>query len=91
MPTYGKKYYWHNSHQRYGYIDYEFFAKSCAIYTAYIASVAAYDSDKCERFMPQAAAFAINRLVEIASVEPERKGADAKARLNHRLNTERKH
>ena len=88
MPTYGRKYYWHNSHQRYNYIDYNLFANSCAVYTAYIAAVAAYDSDKCERFLPTAAVFAINRLVEIASTEPERKGSDANARLNHRLNIE---
>ncbi len=85
MPEYDNKYSWHNSEQCVdGCIDYDKFARVCAVYTAYIASVAAYDGKILEKFLPMAVSYASARIAELAQKAPERKGIDAKARINHR-------
>ncbi len=88
MPEYDIRYLWHNSCQRYDYIDYPQFARVCAVYTAFIASVAAYDSKKYEKLLPMAVAYASTRLAETAMTPPPRAGTDAKARLMYCKNIE---
>ncbi len=83
MPEYAVRLYWHNSHQRYGYVDYEKFARVCAVYTAFIASVAAYDSDALTRVLPRAAVYAERRLAQAAESAPPRPGTDENERMRY--------
>ena len=88
MPEYAIRQFWHNSYQRYDYINYPQFARVCAVYTAYIASVAAYDSDRIKASLPKVVICALNRLTDAASVKPPRAGTDEAERLNYLLNIE---
>lgn len=88
MPEYAIRKFWHNSYQRYDYIDYKQFERVCAVYTAYIASVAAPDIEKIECALPQIVVYALNRLAEAASVKPPRAGVNEADRLNYLANIE---
>jgi len=88
MPEYAIRHFWHNSSQRYDYIDYNQFERVCAVYTAYIASVAAYDVTEIESVMPKFVVYALNRLTDAASVKPPRAGTSETDRMNYLLNLE---
>ncbi len=88
MPQYAIRELWHCSYQRYDYINYEQFERVCAVYTAYIAAVAACDRNIIERFLPKAVVYASKRLAEYATTLPPRPQTDEKARLNYRLRIE---
>lgn len=80
--------FWHNSHQKEGYIDYPKFAFITAVYEAYVALVAAPDKKILEGFLPTAAEYAKRRLETFAATLPPRNGTEAQARLAHRLKIE---
>lgn len=75
-------YSWHNSTQRYGYIDYVKFARSLSVYTAMIAAIAVSEADILEKLLPMAAEYAKVRLKDIADTCPPREGTDSRDRLN---------
>ena len=79
---------WHNSTQRYGYIDYNMFERSLVVYTATIAAIAACEKEKLEKYLPVAGEYAKVRLKDVASTCPPRAGSDAKARLEYWKNVE---
>jgi len=83
MPEYAVRLYWHNSNQRLGYVDYEKFARVCAVYTAYIAGVAAYDKNALEKLLTKAVVYAEKRLCEAADTAPPRSGTDAEERMRY--------
>ena len=76
-------YSWHNSTQRYGYIDYNKFARSLVIYTATIAAIAVCEKEKLEKYLPTAAEYAKVRLNDVAQTCPPRAGSDEAARLKY--------
>ena len=81
-------YSWHNSAQRYGYVDYDRFARSLVVYTATIAAIAECDKDKFEKYLPMAGEYAKARLNDVATTCPPRAGSDASARLDYWMNIE---
>ncbi len=81
-------YSWHNSTQRYGYVDYNRFARSLVVYTATIAAIAACEKEKLEKYLPIAGEYAKARLTDVASTCPPRAGSDAVARLEYWKNVE---
>ncbi|MBQ3124820.1 MAG: hypothetical protein IJC09_05325 [Clostridia bacterium] len=81
-------YSWHNSTQRYGYIDYNKFARSLWIYTATIAAIAVSEKDVLEKFLPTAVEYAKVRLNDIANTCPPREGTNATDRFNFWKNIE---
>ena len=80
--------FWHNSRQRPRYLKYDKVANVAAVYAAYAALVAAPDPEMLHRFLPMAASNAMRKLAQTASLPPLRDGADAKAKLAHRLEIE---
>ena len=81
-------YRWHNSTQRYGYIDYNSFARALTVYAATIAAIAMCESDKLESFMPKFAEYAKVRLNDVATTCPPRAGSNAEERLEYWKNVE---
>jgi len=88
MAMHEFRYLWHCSVQRYGYINYELFARVNAVFTAFIASVAAYDGKIMENFLPRAVTFATARIADVGSKIPQRNGSDAKERVLYRAKIE---
>lgn len=82
------RYSWHNSYQRFDYVDYAQFKRATAVYTAFMAAVTVCDGKLFENFLPTAAAYANGRLAKVASTIPTRRGTCAKARLNRRKEIE---
>lgn len=88
MSMHEFRYLWHCSVQRYGYINYELFARVCAVYTAFIASVAACDANKIENFLPMAVTYATARIADIGANAPLRAGENARERIMYRAKIE---
>ncbi len=79
---------WHNSMMRYDSIDYPEFRRVTVLYAAYFAAVTVCDGREMTRFLPEAAAKAMERLARAASVPPQRPGTDAGERLEFLKNIE---
>lgn len=77
--------YHHNSIQRPGFLSYDRVANIAAICAAHAAMVAAPDPEMLSRFLPLAASNSMRKLAQTAHESPKRKGADAKAKLQHQL------
>lgn len=79
---------WHNSYQRYGYINYPLNARMAAVYAAHTAATVCPDAKAFAEFLPKAAEYSIKRLMEKAELQPLRPATDAKARLRHAADIE---
>jgi len=79
---------WHNSHQRFDYINYAMYARIVAVYTAHIAATVCPDTKVLAEFLPTAADYSIARLREKAELQPLRAATDARARLRHAADIE---
>lgn len=79
---------WHNSYQRFGYINYPMFARVTAVYTAFVAATVCPNAKAIAEFLPTAADYSIARLREKAETQPLRAGTDAVARIKHLADVE---
>lgn len=74
---------WHNSYQRFDYINYPLFSRLSAVYNAHVAATVCPDPEALAAFMPTAAKYSIARLREKAELQPLRAATDAVKRLRH--------
>ena len=79
---------WHNSYQRFGYVNYPMLARVAAAYTAFTAATVCPDAKVFAEFLPTVADYSIARLKEKSETQPLRAGTDAVARIKHLANVE---
>ncbi|MBE6760975.1 MAG: hypothetical protein E7551_01655 [Ruminococcaceae bacterium] len=79
---------WHNSYQRFGYINYPMCARMAAVYAAHTAATVCPEPEAFAEFLPTATKFSIKRLMDLAEHQPLRPATDAKARLRHAADIE---
>ena len=79
---------WHNSAQRFGYLNYKQFSRISAVYAAHLAATVCPDPKAIAKFLPTAADYSIARLRGKADICPLRPGTDAVARLRHAADIE---
>ena len=82
MPEPSTSLFWHNSKQRYGYIDYDKLSNSLVGFTSHIAATVCPNAERFNLLMPVAADYALSRLHEYSAL-PIRSGDSKRARLEH--------